>query len=286
MTPKQPQPPPMSAAKFAADQLEKRFSRVFDALRKCCHGREQAVENSERVHQLRVACRRAAAAVAIFRPLLKRGGGSLKRWVQQIRRGAGPVRDDDVFLSLLRQCSLPEELKTSIEVDLKSRRRDQQQQLLRTIRRALRKQTKQRLHQKLCFRRSAHHQSIHDFSTIALTDLQEQLDMLLATAHPDFDELHRIRIAARRVRYGMEILSIEGTVPKKNNRQLIRIQELLGQLNDHVNAQRNFQALLASLPADASSVEVAKQVIAQHQSASALQKKFHRWLRSRRHKSR
>ncbi|MBX3418034.1 MAG: CHAD domain-containing protein [Pirellulaceae bacterium] len=275
-----------SAAKLAARQLDKRLLRVFDALQKCQtaddenSGGVENVENPERIHQLRVACRRMAAALVLFSPLLKPGWRSVKRWVVGIRRSSGPVRDVDVFVNHLSQCALPDDLKTSLVADQKSHRADLRLRLSGSLRRAAQKRTKRQWRQRLRFRKSAFKQSVHEFSAVALVELQEHLARLLTSPQPDFAELHRIRIAAKRVRYGMEMLALN-QADKNLSRQLVRIQELLGQLNDHVNAQARYQSILATLPADASAAEVAKQIISHHAQAASLQKKFHRWLRTR-----
>jgi CHAD domain-containing protein len=63
---------------------------------------ESAAEDVEHVHQLRVATRRAAAAVWIFRDLLpKKAEREAKRALRAVRRTAGGARDWDVFLARL-----------------------------------------------------------------------------------------------------------------------------------------------------------------------------------------
>jgi CHAD domain-containing protein len=63
---------------------------------------ERAFDDIEHVHQLRVATRRAAAAVWIFRDQLpKKAEREAKRALRAVRRTAGAARDWDVFLTRL-----------------------------------------------------------------------------------------------------------------------------------------------------------------------------------------
>ena len=63
---------------------------------------ERAAEDVEHVHQLRVATRRAGAAVWIFRDLMVRKVlRDCKRTLRAVRRAAGAARDWDVFLARL-----------------------------------------------------------------------------------------------------------------------------------------------------------------------------------------
>jgi CHAD domain-containing protein len=91
-----PDTPAVEAARVV---LSARLATVRDRLAPAVG---QADEDPEHVHQLRVATRRAGAAVRIFRELLpRRRRREAKAVLRAVRRAAGDARDWDVFLNLL-----------------------------------------------------------------------------------------------------------------------------------------------------------------------------------------
>jgi CHAD domain-containing protein len=91
--------PEMPAAEAARVVLAVRLSAVQHYLPLAA---EHAAEDVEHVHQLRVATRRAGAAVRIFRDFLPRKTRrGARRALRSVRRAAGDARDWDVFLNRL-----------------------------------------------------------------------------------------------------------------------------------------------------------------------------------------
>src|SRR5262245_27990506 len=91
---------PESAVDDAARRsLEPRLSTVAHCLPLAAHLAEHDIEH---VHRLRVATRRASAALKLYRDLLPRRA---RRWVKKrlrkIRRAAGDARDFDVLATRL-----------------------------------------------------------------------------------------------------------------------------------------------------------------------------------------
>lgn len=80
------------------------FAARFAAVRACFEPALAAPgEDIEPVHQLRVATRRASAAVRVFRDCLKKSDRrKVKAALRAIRRAAGAARDWDIFLRHLR----------------------------------------------------------------------------------------------------------------------------------------------------------------------------------------
>ena len=65
-------------------------------------------EDPEHVHQLRVATRRAGAALRIFAPCLpEKAFKAARKALRRLRRAAGAARDWDVFLESLAQLGWP-----------------------------------------------------------------------------------------------------------------------------------------------------------------------------------
>jgi CHAD domain-containing protein len=91
--------PDTPAVEAARAVLSIRLEAVRDRLWPAA---EAAEEDVEHVHQLRVATRRAGAAVRIFGDLLpKRRSREAKDVLRAVRRAAGEARDWDVFLDLV-----------------------------------------------------------------------------------------------------------------------------------------------------------------------------------------
>ena len=91
--------PGMPADEAARVALSVRLSAVRHRLPPAA---ERAAEDVEHVHQLRVATRRAGAAVGIFRDLLPPKPRRAARTVlRAVNRAAGAARDWDVFQEML-----------------------------------------------------------------------------------------------------------------------------------------------------------------------------------------
>src|SRR5688572_29922151 len=88
----------------------------------------RADEDIEHVHQLRVASRRAVAALEIFWDLLpKRRARWLRKRLKEIRRTAGEARDDDVLAARLEHWAQRHPpVKLVLKQVLKHRRKAQQ----------------------------------------------------------------------------------------------------------------------------------------------------------------
>ncbi len=98
--------PETTVADAARRSLEPRLAVVAHALPLAAHLAEHDIEH---VHRLRVATRRAAAALKLYRDWLPQ---KTKRWIKkrlrQIRRAAGEARDLDVLIQRLQRDSDPQ----------------------------------------------------------------------------------------------------------------------------------------------------------------------------------
>src|SRR5690242_19116005 len=89
--------PDMPVHKAAEHVLEVRLGAVAYHLPLAL---EQAHEDPEHIHDLRVSTRRAAAALRIFADCLPaKVHKSSKKYLRRLRRSAGQARDADVFLT-------------------------------------------------------------------------------------------------------------------------------------------------------------------------------------------
>src|SRR5215213_8146493 len=93
--------PETAVADAARRSLEVRLAVVANALPLAAHLSEHDIEH---VHRLRVATRRAAAALKLYRDWLPRKPARwIKKRLRQIRRAASEIRDLDVLIERLQR---------------------------------------------------------------------------------------------------------------------------------------------------------------------------------------
>jgi CHAD domain-containing protein len=216
-----------------------------------------AVENWEHdieyVHQLRVATRRAGAALRVFKEFLPR---ARRRWMakklRRIRRHAGLARDLDVLARRLRHGHDRSEnhaepgKHTRLLSHVKSLRRRMQKPLSKDLRELKRKRFKakvRRLVGKVGWRQAGPEEAV---SAVASRSLQPLVFQFFSVSQEDLTDpctLHRLRICGKRLRYGLELFSggFDPAVRDKVFPVFIDLQRRLGDINDHVTAQALFQ---------------------------------------------
>jgi len=174
---------------------------------------ERAHEDIEHVHQLRVATRRATAALQVFEDLLP--DKTLRRTkvlLRTLRRAAGDARDWDVFAgiiegstSLAEPSTLPARdyllgyangHRTVAQLILQQVATERGDQLASAIT-ALPDSLKQDYVPK----------SLGPQAMLAMTGLFEQFEKALASGPTSETALHQLRIQAKRIRYAMEIFA-------------------------------------------------------------------------------
>lgn len=206
--------------------------------------------DDEPVHQTRVASRRLRAAFALFDGVLP--SETLHRWDRRVRRLAkalGKARDFDVQTSFLDQFMAELDLKASrpgldrLRLRLAQRRRRAQRDLRRTLRRFERRRTTEEIDQEL--RETAVRAKLAEGSgapewlrVVAASRIMSFVEQVLI--HEPFveqadrvEELHQMRIAAKHLRYALEIVAplFEGRLaaPVEVSRSL---QRQLGEIHD------------------------------------------------------
>lgn len=236
----------MPLVEAAQRVLEVRLGVVRDRLPQAMFEADQDVEH---VHQLRVATRRAGAALRIFRSCLpEKEFKRVRRRLRELRQVCGAARDWDVFLANLspRLARARAEHKPGLDFLLGygSGRRAAAQELLapkdekpfdwdELIHHALR-----------AIHHPAHDGSLHKLGDLArpqLTALVQELEQAAARDLNQYEHLHKVRILGKRLRYAMEIFeSCYGAAFKDEYYPAITaMQDILGEANDsYVAAQR------------------------------------------------
>ena len=262
--------------------LEDAARRVFEvrlgAVARCLPpALKQAREDPEHVHQLRVATRRARAALDIFEPCLPdKVNRKLKKHLRKLRRAAGAARDWDVFLEgLHEQCEPPAGRKRGPGRKNTSSASRNWPGLDLLTGYALGQRAAAQVHLEALA--ADHYAERFDGIVAATIDAVAPADAsvlgrLLDLARPllfrlvgelataaagdldDYGHLHQVRILGKRLRYAMEICA-DCFLPQFREQLYIAVeemQEILGAANDsHValGALDAVAAQLAPLPA-------------------------------------
>jgi CHAD domain-containing protein len=230
---------------LAAQCLRKQARRLARQIRRV--GREVQIEV---IHQSRVAARRLTAGIRAFGPLL--GNKRYRRWrddVGKALRRLGDARDKDVQIEFIRQAlkqTGDRALRPGIRrvlVRLQQQRRDLQPKVLKAARNLGRSGTLKdvRRHADAMAEAlppaGATIQTPLVFET-ARRRIVKRLGELLAyeacLAEPaEADRHHRMRIAAKRLRYTMELFrpAYEGDLDASLS-AMKKLQDLLGDLHD------------------------------------------------------
>lgn len=231
---------PVSEA--GAECLRTAFTKVAH-----CVERVRAADEPEpeSVHQLRVATRRAGAALRAFRHLLTpRRAESLARRLRKLRRAAGAVRDCDVQLQLLQSAIdvITEPHQSTLQFLLAAIREERADALGRLARRVQRIRV-----QSLAPKRAERGRTgtaANQKQGIMIDEARRQLQRNIAkvrqmnpAGRDDQEALHRLRVAGKRLRYTMELFA--GCYGPEFQRELYptikTLQDFLGAINDHHN---------------------------------------------------
>ncbi|MEW4530456.1 CHAD domain-containing protein [Maioricimonas sp. JC845] len=231
--------------------------------------------NDEHVHQLRVATRRADAALRLYAPHLpKRAVRRMRKRLRAVRRAAGNVRNLDVLLLRLDPADSPDNSAPA-----------GQKQVIRQLRRCRKREVRQLLdrlprlldkrYRRLSRRFLRHLEDAGRHSKRFQTDrlLQPITDQFARAATEDLsniDNLHRFRICGKRVRYAVEIL--KGQIPRNRYNSVIeslkQLQESVGTINDHHTAIELLESVRSRCDAP-NALEALNQLIAREQQLLA-----------------
>ena len=179
----------------------------------------------DEVHDLRVASRRLAQAVAVLKGAM-RGAGKIRRQLKEVIRRAGAVRDYDIAAQLLGGSGAPARLRAR----LRERRAAAAKQLAAGLRAIEERGLAERWRAGWPARNGA----------VAAAErrlLQRAVKRLFARADHLGEgprQLHKMRLAAKKLRYTMELLPL----PPRRLDPIRQLQSKLGDINDYESARR------------------------------------------------
>ena len=227
--------------------LTVRLELVRDGLPAALH---EAEEDPEHVHQLRVATRRARAALDIFADCLPaKVHKRARRSLRDLRRAAGEARDWDVFLMSMaeRQRKPPARQRPGLDF-LTGYALSQRLAAQEHLRAAAEDQPfagDRLLADTVAAVHRPHDDSLgHDLIDLArpvLGSLLKELETAAGRDLHDYAQLHQVRIAGKRLRYAMEVFAdcFEPAFKDDLYPAVEQMQEILGNANDsHVATER------------------------------------------------
>jgi CHAD domain-containing protein len=206
-----------------------------------------ASEDTEHVHQLRVASRRAHAALLAFADCLpRRRGRKMERELHRVRRAAGEARDFDVQQERQQSLASAGQAAAAIVAERIARRRaEAQAPIVRVYGRLRDKDYPKQVNELLARLHSPREASaplrLGEFAAEQLRLATKRFFDAEAFADADYESLHRFRIRAKGLRYTLEIFaSALGEASRKDIYPRVeQVQELLGSVVDgHVAIER------------------------------------------------
>lgn len=225
----------------AIRMLRRRLEAVWSELAAACSHDHDA----ERVHQLRVATRRTIAALDAFRSLLPRRPREwFRKQLRRIRRAAGEARDLDVLTERLSHratgaSTAGRDARRRL-VAMLSRQRAKSGRPIHEVRERLLvadwPARVEGLLDAVAARRER--RTFGRFARHRLKPLMRRFFVRADHRLRDDDEIHRLRIEGKKLRYALEIFAaaFPERVRAKCERALESLQESLGEFTDHAAA--------------------------------------------------
>ncbi len=239
-------------------------------------------DDIEYVHQLRVATRRARAALQIFADLVpKREARRMNKRLRELRQAAGNARDLDVLGKRLGQIAEQKEgshLGPIVE-QIAARRRKAQKPLANTYKKAKRKRFKGRsraLLRAVQWQRQEREATLAEAAQATLAPLVDEFFTASRADLSGIEVLHQMRISGKQVRYAMELLA--GAFDESFRRNLYatveEVQEKLGTINDHATAITMFNGWFERADYNGSRAELGELIAQEEKQLNAKCQEF------------
>lgn len=211
----------------------------------------------EHVHQLRVATRRAGAALAVFAACLSpRDFERARRRLRRLRRAAGAARDADVFMAMIakRSARARPDLRPGLDYLFgfaAGQRAAAQQNLVRATRRKPRDWRLYFADVLDALTQPAAPLTLGELARPHLARLVADLEAAARQDLQEYEHLHQVRILGKQLRYAMEIFAgcHEADFSERFYPAIVDMQEILGNANDSYVASQRLSAMRANLEA-------------------------------------
>jgi CHAD domain-containing protein len=234
--------PDVSAAEMASLQTRKWLKNVFFYLPKAAGKKEG---KARYVHQLRVASRRAAAALDLYANFMpQKQKAKLEKELKVIRRAAGKARDLDMLIALLEKERIGQGAAQILKLAQRSRDKAQKD-LVRTRRRAEEQDLEQLAGKLVKDIESAEGKDTRfgPWSRAQLRPAVRAFFDAAPAAGAGLKDLHAFRIKSKQLRYKMEM--VQRAFPAAFKKDILprieSLQERLGDINDIASRQRRMR---------------------------------------------
>jgi CHAD domain-containing protein len=212
--------------------LAARFGAVIDLLTPAARWGA----DPEPVHKLRVATRRASAALHAFGDLLPdKPDRRARRALRRLRRSAGSARDADVFLDTLRGWSVHQSPAARPGLSfLIGHAFAHRQTAQTTLEGAIAKTKVETLNEVPNKVRGGRHELLGARAVHVVAGLRDDLAAAAQENLEDYSRLHRVRILAKRLRYALELFidCFAAAVRDQVYPHVEALQDILGLAND------------------------------------------------------
>jgi CHAD domain-containing protein len=226
---------------------------LFDRLAAIAHFLEPATPDArhdpEHVHQLRVATRRAGAALAAFGDFFpRRKAKRMRRTLKQIRQAVGVARDHDVMAG--RYAARRDDLADSAQdwlwariVDARRAANPAVDEIYQQNANGEFAEMADRLVAKIRWRGADEEPTFAELATQQLKSAAAEFFTAANRRPTRAPGLHKLRIAGKRFRYAIELFAAVAPPLRNEIYPVIeQIQELLGKANDHAVAAERIAA--------------------------------------------
>jgi len=234
----------VTVVQAACRVIRSRLENVWTALRAACDGNSEP----DSIHRLRVSTRRAIAALDAFEDLVPAGDSKwFRRRLRRVRRAAGAARDLDVLAGRIEKEGRSEPGPTARRrlVAMLARQRPAAREPVVELRNRLVEADWVGRMERLSAR-LARHRDRETFRSYGRRRLKPLVRRFFTHVRPrirDAEEIHRLRIEGKKLRYAMEIFAGVFPAPVRASCQqaLERLQESLGDFTDHAAAADRFR---------------------------------------------
>jgi CHAD domain-containing protein len=267
--------------RVARAALETRLAAVRHFLVKAAVRHPEA----EDVHQLRIWTRRSAAALRLFTPALPKSPKKwMKKTLKKLRRLAGAVRDCDVYLKRLETAGARP--PKSVLKGLRKERRAAGKQLQARRRHLQRKDRfDKQVETLLAGIAWPKRHSSRDAPPFAywcryqIAPLGERLLALAALDLAPDRRLHEFRLAAKRLRYALELAgpAISQRPQQGLYDELSILQDRLGEVCDHLSAAERLRGWLEESKSAADQHTLNGLLKDEEKSLTGCRRRFLRW---------
>lgn len=203
------------------------------------------------IHNLRVGCRRAGAALLLYRELLTSGAGDWwRRRLRKLRRAAGPIRTLDVLLRRLNEHQPDSPLIALWSAERRARLDSFRRQLSKFPQEERLVARQQELLSCIRWTVDGEEPTFGGWAAVPLAAAVEEF----FSAEPDdrgcFTSLHTFRVGGKRLRYTLELLGAAlGPRAADAASVLEEFQSRLGRIQDRYDACRRLGDVLRDLQA-------------------------------------